>query len=198
MICRLCTACDRAALKLRNVAILLPWLQEPLLGRGERLTIATQRQPFSKLPVFATVLIALNNSPSDNAIVEAAGNLVLAPQARVIMVHVLPYADDVAGQDASRPLPANHDFPHYDIEQHLSACAQRLVDSSPVIEVVPGEPDREIIRLANIYQVDLIVLGSRGLQGVNRIIEGSVSSQVLEQAPCTVMVVKPRGQGDRG
>jgi len=142
--------------------------------------------------VFTTVLVALNNSPSDNAIVEAAGNLVLGPQARVIMVHVLPYADDVAGQDASRPLPPNHDFPHHDIEQHLRACAQRLVDNFPAIEVVLGEPDHEIIRLANIHQVDLIVLGSRGLQGVDRIIEGSVSSRVLEQAPCTVMVVKPK------
>jgi nucleotide-binding universal stress UspA family protein len=53
-----------------------------------------------------------------------------------------------------------------------------------------GEPTEEIIRLANIYRADLIVLGSRGLTGVNRILKGSVSSQVVSDAPCTVMVVK--------
>jgi nucleotide-binding universal stress UspA family protein len=53
-----------------------------------------------------------------------------------------------------------------------------------------GNPAEEIIRLASIYEADLIVLGSRGLTGVNRILKGSVSSQVVSEAPCTVMVVK--------
>jgi nucleotide-binding universal stress UspA family protein len=48
----------------------------------------------------------------------------------------------------------------------------------------------EIIRLAHIYNVDLIILGTRGLTGVDRILARSISSEVVEQAPCTVMVVK--------
>ncbi|HEY9749566.1 MAG TPA: universal stress protein [Allocoleopsis sp.] len=35
-------------------------------------------------------------------------------------------------------------------------------------------------------------MGNRGLTGLNRIIHGSVSSQVVESAPCSVWVVKPR------
>jgi nucleotide-binding universal stress UspA family protein len=38
--------------------------------------------------------------------------------------------------------------------------------------------------------VDLIILGTRGLTGVDRILARSISSEVVEQAPCTVMVVK--------
>jgi nucleotide-binding universal stress UspA family protein len=140
--------------------------------------------------VFATVLIALTNSPADDGIIAAAEQLRLPTEARLIMVHVLPYADDIGSEDASRPLPSPHDFPHHQLEQHLHSCAQRLMTTSPHLEIVQGDVDAEIIRLANIHQADLIILGSRGLQGVDRIIEGSVSSQVLAQAPCTVMVVK--------
>jgi nucleotide-binding universal stress UspA family protein len=59
-----------------------------------------------------------------------------------------------------------------------------------VFEVVQGEPEVEIIRLAHIYNVDLIILGSRGLTGVDRILAKSISSEVVENASCTVMVVK--------
>lgn len=141
--------------------------------------------------MFKTVLIALNNSPLDQVIMATTAQLILEPGAKVIMAHVLPYAEDAAGQDASRPLPPDHEFPHQQLEQHLSTCAQQLTDIEPVIELTQGDPNAEIIRLANIYRVDLIILGSRGLTGVNRILAGSVSGLVVEEAPCTVMVVKP-------
>ena len=48
----------------------------------------------------------------------------------------------------------------------------------------------ELVRLANIHQADLIVIGSRGLTGMNRILKGSVSSQVAADAHCSVLVVK--------
>jgi nucleotide-binding universal stress UspA family protein len=34
------------------------------------------------------------------------------------------------------------------------------------------------------------VIGSRGLTGLQRILEGSVSSQVVADAPCSVLVIK--------
>ena len=49
----------------------------------------------------------------------------------------------------------------------------------------------EILRLANIYQADLIILGTRGLKGVERIFHDSVSSQVVAEASCSVLVVYP-------
>lgn len=141
--------------------------------------------------MFESVLIALDNTAFDQTIMAAVRQISLSPQANVVLIHVLPYAEDAAGQDVSRPLPPDHDFPHSQIEQHLRTCADQLAAGSPQVEVVQGEADTEIIRLANIHSADLVVLGSRGLTGVNRILAGSVSSRVVEEAPCTVMVVKP-------
>jgi nucleotide-binding universal stress UspA family protein len=141
--------------------------------------------------VFKSVLIALDNSPLDNRIIDTVGQLRLSAEARLVLLHVIPYAEDMAVQDASRPLPADVEFPHHQLEQYLQERSQQLAPAQSRVELVQGNPDDEIIRLANIHQTDLIVLGNRGLTGLNRIIAGSVSSQVLEAAPCTVMVVKP-------
>lgn len=80
---------------------------------------------------------------------------------------------------------------HLDIEKQLQSYQGKLPGESEV-EIVRGDPSEEIIRLANIYQADLIVIGSRGLTGVKQILQGSVSNQVVEDAPCSVLVVKPR------
>lgn len=144
--------------------------------------------------MFDVVLIALDHTPFDQQVMAAARRVGMAAAATAVFVHVLPYAEDTAGQDVSRPLPPDHDFPHGQIESHLRACGDQLSELvsglTTVVEIVQGEAEVEIVRLANIYQADLIVLGSRGLTGVDRILAGSVSSQVVAEAPCTVMVVK--------
>jgi nucleotide-binding universal stress UspA family protein len=40
---------------------------------------------------------------------------------------------------------------------------------------------------------DLVVVGSRGLGAVRRLLLGSVSEKVLQHAPCSVMIVKDPG-----
>ncbi|MEY3300370.1 MAG: hypothetical protein RLZZ597_3630 [Cyanobacteriota bacterium] len=151
--------------------------------------------------MFDVVLIALDHTSFDQQVMAAAQQLRLTEGATVVLAHVLPYAEDTAGQDVSRPLPPDHEFPHGQIEHHLQACAAQLAQRIPsletVFEIVQGDAEVEIIRLANIHQADLILLGSRGLTGVNRILAGSVSSQVVAEAACTVMVVKSSVSSDK-
>lgn len=47
-----------------------------------------------------------------------------------------------------------------------------------------------IIAAARRRGVDLIVTGTRGLHGVERVILGSVARNVLLHAPCSVLVVR--------
>jgi nucleotide-binding universal stress UspA family protein len=53
-----------------------------------------------------------------------------------------------------------------------------------------GEPAAAILDLAAKVNADLIVVGSRGLSGVQRFLMGSVSSKVSQHASCTVMIVR--------
>ena len=56
--------------------------------------------------------------------------------------------------------------------------------------VLVGRPEHKIVEFANRHNVDLIVMGSRGLKGISRFVMGSVSRNVSERAKCTVMIVK--------
>ena len=53
-----------------------------------------------------------------------------------------------------------------------------------------GEPDKEILRLAEDLGAGLIVIGSRGLGAVSRALMGSVSESVVRHAHCPVFVVR--------
>jgi nucleotide-binding universal stress UspA family protein len=57
-------------------------------------------------------------------------------------------------------------------------------------DIVFGDPGSEIVTIATDSNADLIVMGSRGLTGVKRVLLGSVASHVLRHAPCPMLVVK--------
>jgi nucleotide-binding universal stress UspA family protein len=66
----------------------------------------------------------------------------------------------------------------------------------PVTHVLlEGDPPTEIVRYGRDMGADLIVMGTHGRTGVERLVLGSVAEKVLRDAPCSVLVVKlPRGQ----
>ncbi len=73
----------------------------------------------------------------------------------------------------------------------------RPVDTGiPVTHVLlEGDPASEIVRYGRDAGIDLIVMGTHGRTGVERLLMGSVAEKVLRDAPCSVLVVKlPRGQ----
>ena len=49
---------------------------------------------------------------------------------------------------------------------------------------------KEIINIVKSKKSDLIVIGSHGRLGLNKLILGSVANGVAQQAKCSVMVVK--------
>jgi len=65
----------------------------------------------------------------------------------------------------------------------------------PVSHVfLEGDPATEIARYAADAAMDLIVMGTHGRTGLERMLLGSVAEQTLREAPCSVLVVKlPRG-----
>ena len=56
--------------------------------------------------------------------------------------------------------------------------------------VLSGRPSDAIIQTAQEQKADLIVLGSHGRTGVERLLLGSVAERVIVLASCSVLVVK--------
>jgi len=140
--------------------------------------------------VLKTIVVALDGSDLSEQVIQALQELQLQSTTKIILSHVVPPPESSLELVADRPQTDFEGLPYLHLEKQLQSYQAKLLGESE-IEIVTGDPAEEIIRLANIYQADLIVIGSRGLTGVKRIIQGSVSSQVVENAHCSVLVVKP-------
>lgn len=56
--------------------------------------------------------------------------------------------------------------------------------------VLRGNPGPEIVKYANEQSVDLVVIGSRGLNSLQEMVLGSVSHKVMKRVNCPALVVK--------
>ena len=61
--------------------------------------------------------------------------------------------------------------------------------------VKQGAPAVEILGAASEMKVDAVVMGTHGRKGFDRLLVGSVAEKVLRDAPCTVIIVKPKVDG---
>lgn len=90
------------------------------------------------------------------------------------------------------------------IERELREKAERIVlDAEKIVrsfnenievetEVIVGTAAKIIVRSAEKWNADLIVLGSHGYGLWERALLGSVSDAVVHQAPCSVLLVRMR------
>jgi len=73
----------------------------------------------------------------------------------------------------------------------------RPIDESiPVIHVLAeGDPAEQIVGRARADRMSLVVMGTHGRTGLERLLMGSVAERVLREAPCSVLIVKiPRAR----
>ena len=74
----------------------------------------------------------------------------------------------------------------------LTRAARRAEEKGVKAETHARESDpaAAIIEVADAQKADLIVVGSRGLSGIQRFLLGSVSTKVSAHAHCSVMIVR--------
>jgi nucleotide-binding universal stress UspA family protein len=60
--------------------------------------------------------------------------------------------------------------------------------------IVEGSAAREIVRFVDDQQIDLIVIATHGLTGIDHFLLGSVTEKVVRQASCPVFTVKSFGK----
>ena len=74
----------------------------------------------------------------------------------------------------------------------LARATGRVSERARVHTHTPaGDPARALLERA--ADADLLVVGSRGLGAVRRLLLGTVSEKVLQHAPCPVLIVKESG-----
>lgn len=71
----------------------------------------------------------------------------------------------------------------------LEAIAKHHGVASSTV-MLEGNPAQEIVRFIN--DDDLVVMASQSRKGFNKFLLGSVSEEVLKNAPCSVMIIKEK------
>ena len=75
------------------------------------------------------------------------------------------------------------------VDEHFSEFANTKT------VVVAGDASEEIIDYIDDQNIDLVVMGTHGRKGMDKIIFGSVAERVLKTSPVPVMVVNPYKTG---
>jgi nucleotide-binding universal stress UspA family protein len=58
-------------------------------------------------------------------------------------------------------------------------------------EVLLGDVAQEILDYAQDKRIDMIVMGTHGYQGLDKLLFGSVAEKVVKMSPCPVLTVNP-------
>jgi nucleotide-binding universal stress UspA family protein len=143
------------------------------------------------------MLLATDGSEEAELATRAAVDLAEGTGSELHVVYVEPLPDFMKKNDAGTP---GYDLQLYKIiegegRETLRKLVWRVkVAGGSVAEahLRMGAVAEEIVACADELEVDLIIVGSRGLRGIRRTLAGSVSESVFRHARCPVMVVRAK------
>ena len=94
-------------------------------------------------------------------------------------------------------LPNEVSNPNETIQTAMNAfLAERFPGMDVTGVILVGRPSEELVKLAEEKGADLIVMGTHGRAGFDRLLFGSVANEVVKAAPCPVMTIRPDRQKD--
>jgi nucleotide-binding universal stress UspA family protein len=145
------------------------------------------------------VLVAVDGSAGSRAAIGFLSLFELVREAEVAILHVLP-TSVVPGRRRPRAssrgeqADADRRKRRTDADAMLAESAAVLAEARHPAErlISEGDPAREIVSTARSRDVDLVVLGARGLRTLGRLLLGSVSETVLHHVDRPVVIVRER------
>jgi nucleotide-binding universal stress UspA family protein len=136
----------------------------------------------------STILHPTDFSPSAEEAFQLAETLAGDGASRLVVLHVLPQDGSAVFSGKTRVQLGREE----ERDRRREALRQ-LRTSNPRVSVeyrlAEGEVGAEILRAANQSHANVIVMGSRGRTGLERLALGSVADQIMRQAPCPVVTV---------
>lgn len=140
------------------------------------------------------VLLALDGSSSSDAACQLVRSLTW-PEGSVIDVIgiVEPTVEVVAPLFASEVTGESFDHQaSLELEQVLDRALGLLASPTLIVRrtILVGRPGTLIVDTAEHLRVELVVVGSRGLGPLRSMLLGSVSAEIVDHAPCPVLVVR--------
>jgi nucleotide-binding universal stress UspA family protein len=138
--------------------------------------------------MYRHVLVALENSSYDAAIIAHVRELAALCSARVTLIHV---ADGFAARNMHALKLRESEEMRVDRE-YLDRCAAEMAGATLDVDAVlaSGDPATEICAAAEREQCDLIAMATHGHGFLNDVVRGSVANQVRHRTLVPVLMVR--------
>jgi len=141
------------------------------------------------------ILVALDGSPRSPAVLQASIDFARSRKETITLFRSVGIPADIP-QDLWKAT----DEPLLDVmrrraDAYLSECARVVPKEllAPIErEVAVGVPWEAVCDAARRNEADLIVIGSHGYGGLDRLI-GTTAAKIVNHAPCSVLVVRSSG-----
>lgn len=138
--------------------------------------------------MYERLLVGLDDSQASKAAMIEAANWVKRHGGKVVLVYAVYFDSEEFG---IAPTQLDNRLKH---GEKVCVESKEMITSEFGIEVnsilCEGEPPEVILNMATERKADLIVLGTYGRKGLNRLLMGSVTSHVIVNSPIDVLVIK--------
>ena len=119
--------------------------------------------------------------------------------AELVLLHVASEAplwrETLGTAEVRKVFESQHKWVSDALAERAVALQAEGLSARSLVKV--GVPWEEIVQAAADERADLIVMGTLGRTGLDRLLLGSVADRVVRRAPCPVLTVRPTG-GDNG
>jgi nucleotide-binding universal stress UspA family protein len=139
--------------------------------------------------LFDTILVATDGSDRNITAVQEAIRIAAWTGAVLHAVYVID-AGTFESASADVVVGDTYRVIQTEAEQALSRVQSLAGDIMVKTTILEGKPAPEIVRFAAAEKIDLIVIGTQGKKGIERILLGSVAETIIRLAGCKVLVVK--------
>ena len=139
--------------------------------------------------MYERILVAADGSENSiRAAKEAIKLASVSPNSHVTIVYVTDFE-----KTKSDVLHANSSESLYVARRQKVAPIEQLLFEANIsftTEILRGAPGPEIVKYANEHPIDLVIIGSRGLNSLQEMVLGSVSHKVMKRVQCPALIVK--------
>lgn len=136
------------------------------------------------------ILVGLDASPRAKDVLDTAVNLATKTGGRLVLFRAVGIPLGLPPEAYAMSPDSLENMLEQEARRYLEGLAAEV--PAGVVESVhvhAGTPWRSICATAQEFGVDLIVIGSHGYQGLDRLV-GTTASKVVNHAECSVLVVR--------
>ena len=139
--------------------------------------------------MFENILLAVDGSDHSLKAAELAGDLARLSGGKLRVVTVYEEVPSYLGEPNLSQTIAKRTAK---AEEILDKATKEIgeIPGDRELEILSGDPAETILQVVDIYNIDLVIMGTRGQGGIKSLLLGSQSHKVVSTAPCPVMLVR--------